>query len=57
MKKVMKDILLKLVFNNQENYLNFTMILPERMKLKKVEKLVTNLHDKNEWVIRIRNLK
>ena len=57
MKKVMKDILLKLVFNNQENYLNFTMILPERMKLKKVEKLVTNLHDKNECVIRIRNLK
>ena len=57
MKKVMKDILLKLVFNNQENYLNFTMILPERMKLKKVEKLVTNLHDKSECVIRIRNLK
>ena len=57
MKKVMKDILLKLVFNNQENYLNFTMILPERMKLKEVEKLVTNLHDKNECVIRIRNLK
>ena len=33
------------------------MILPKRMKLKKVEKLVTNLHDKNECVIRIRNLK
>ena len=27
------------------------------MKLKKVEKLVTNLHDKNEYVIHIRNLK
>ena len=47
MKKVMKDILLKLVYNSQENYLKFTMILPKRMKLKKVEKLVTNLHDTN----------
>ena len=27
------------------------------MKLEKVEKLVTNLHDKNEYVIHIRNLK
>ena len=26
-------------------------------RLKKVEKLVTNLHDKNEYVIHIRNLK
>ena len=31
--------------------------LPERMKIKKFEKLVTNLHDKNEYVIRTRNLK
>ena len=31
--------------------------LPERMKLEKVEKLVTNLHDKTEYVIHIRNLK
>ena len=30
--------------------------LPERMKLKKVEKLVINLHDKTEYVIHIRNL-
>ena len=30
---------------------------PERMKLEKVEKLVTNLHDKTEYVIHIRNLK
>ena len=29
----------------------------ERMKIKKVEKLVTNLHDKSEHVIHIRNLK
>ena len=27
------------------------------MKIEKVEKLVTNLHDKNEYVIHIRNLK
>ena len=31
--------------------------LPERMKIEKVEKLVANLHDKTEYVIRIRNLK
>ena len=31
-------------------------ILPQRMKIEKVEKLVTNLHDKTEYVITIRNL-
>ena len=31
--------------------------LPERAKIEKVEKLVTNLQDKNEYVIHIRNLK
>ena len=31
--------------------------LPERMKIRKVEKLVANLHDKTEYVIHIRNLK
>ena len=31
--------------------------LPERIKIKKVKKLVPNLHDKNEYVIHIRNLK
>ena len=31
--------------------------LPERMKLKKVAKLVTNLNDKTEYVIHMRNLK
>ena len=31
--------------------------LPERMKIKKVEKLVPNLQDKTEYVIHIRNLK
>ena len=31
--------------------------LPERMKIEKVEKLVTNLYDKTEYVIHKRNLK
>ena len=31
--------------------------LPERMKIEKVEKPVTNLHDKTKYVIHIRNLK
>ena len=36
------------------NYLPF---LPERMKIENVKKLVDNLHDKTEYVIRTRNLK
>ena len=31
--------------------------LPERMKIEKAEKLVTNLHDETECVIHIRHLK
>ena len=31
--------------------------LPETMKIKRFEKLVTNLHDKTEYFIHIRNLK
>ena len=31
--------------------------LPERMKIEKVEKLFSNLHDKSEHVIHIKNLK
>ena len=31
--------------------------LPERMKIEKVERLVSNVHDKTEYVIHIRNLK
>ena len=36
---------------------NDLSFLPERMKTEKVEKLVTNLHDKTENPIYIRNLK
>ena len=31
-------------------------LLPERVKLEKVEKLAHNLHDKPEYIIHIRNL-
>ena len=31
--------------------------LPERLKIKKAENLVANLHDKTEYVIHIGNLK
>ena len=49
MKKVMKDIFLKLTFNILENIHklhNELPILPERIKIEKVEKLITNLNDK-----------
>ena len=53
----MKDIFLKLMFSILKNYMNDLQFLPERMKIEKVEKLVTNLHDKIEYVIYKRNLK
>ena len=31
--------------------------LPERLKIREVEKLVANLHDKTEYAIHIRNLR
>ena len=37
--------------------LNDLPFSPERMDIEKVEKLVANLHDKNECVIHLRNLK
>ena len=60
MKKVMKNVVLKLVSNTQKIYINVTIIyhfLPERMKTAKVRKLVANLHNTIEYVIHIRNLK
>ena len=36
------------------NYLPFS---PERMKIKRLEKLLANLHDKTEYFIQLRNLK
>ena len=60
MKKGMKGIFLKLMFNILKNYMNFIMIYHfchRRMTIEKVEKLVDNLHDKTEYVINIRNLK
>ena len=36
---------------------NHSPFLPEKMKIERAEKLVANLHDKDEYVIHIRNLK
>ena len=37
--------------------MNFIMILKKLKKIEKVKKLVANIHDTNEYVIHIRNLK
>ena len=42
---------------NLRKLLNDLPFLPERIKIEKVGKLVTNLHDENEYVIHIKNLK
>ena len=39
------------------NIHNDLLFLPERIKIEKVEKLVANLHCKEEYVIHIRKLK
>ena len=39
------------------NIHNDLLFLPERIKIEKVEKLVANLHGKEEYVIHIRKLK
>ena len=59
MEKVMKGIFLKLMFNILKMYMIFIMIYnfyQKKLKIRKVEKLVANLHDKTEYVIHIRNL-
>ena len=43
--------------DNLHNFQNNLPFLPERMKIEKVEKLVADLHDKNEYAIHIKNLK
>ena len=55
----MKDSLLKLKLISQKihDLDNELLFLPERIKIEQVEKLVTNLHDKTEYVIHIKNLK
>ena len=60
MKKVMNNIFLKLIFNNRKIYVNFIKIYTfyqKERKFKKVEKLVTNLYDENEYVIHIKKSK
>ena len=58
MKQVIKDIFSKLMFNILKNERNNDLpFLPERIKIKKAEKLVTNLPDRTEYVIHIRNSK
>ena len=48
MKKVMRDIIFKLMINILKIYMNFIMI---------VKKLVANLHDKTEYIRNTRSLK
>ena len=50
-KKLMKDIFLKLMLSNLHNHLAF---LCESMKIERVGKLVANLHDKIEYVTHIK---
>ena len=60
MKKVMKDMFSKLMFSilkKLDKIHNDLPFLPERKKFVKVEKLVTNLNEKTEYVIHIRNVK
>ena len=62
----MKDIFLELMFNILNNYIKFIIIyhfyndlqfLPARIKIKRVEMFVANLHDRTEYIIHIINLK
>ena len=41
---------------NLHNLHNDMPFLPDRMKIEKVEKFVTNLHERTEYVIHIRNV-
>ena len=60
MKKLIKDIFLKLMFSilkNLHNLHNDLLFFFERTKTEKFEKLVANLYGKTEYVIHIWNLK
>ena len=60
MKKVIKGHFLEVDIQYPEELLellNYLSFLSERIKIEKVEKLVTDLHDKNEYVIHIISLK
>ena len=59
MKKAMKVIFLKLMFSILKNGIelhNDLSFSPEKIKIGKVEKLVSNLYDKTEYAIHIKNL-
>ena len=58
MKKVMKDNFLKLLSNILKNCMTLTMschFYLKKRKLKKIEMLLANLHDKVEYVIHVKN--
>ena len=60
MKIAIQNIFLKLMFDILKNWHeldNDLSFLPERLKIAKIEKLVPNMHDKEEYAIYIRNLK
>ena len=42
---------------NLHNHHNDLPFLTERMKIENIEKLIANLHDKTEYVIRIKKFK
>ena len=57
--KSVNDFFFEVDFQYPENIQNLHYdlpFLPERMKIKKVEKLVADVHDKEEYVIHVRNL-
>ena len=56
MNKVINDNFPKMMSNILKTYMNVIMIYhfyQERMKIEKVDKLVSNLHDKTEYVIHV----